>query len=462
MTERKGRSRVGEFREKLAKNPGALFDGVLSEEEINEECLWLGHVWRERIFTPLVTLWTFLNQVLEIGSSCGEAVARVLSYLSVTTGLDASHDPSAYSKARKRLPEQLAPRLTRMVAEKLASKVDAKHLWHGHRVKLVDGSSVAMWDTPENQAAYPQPKGQSPGCGFPVARIVGLFDLTTGALADLAMGPLSEGETRLFRTLWPSLSAGEVVVGDRYYCSYADIALLRSRGVDVVFRLHQNRKVDFREGESLGRDDRRVEWTKETCPKWMSREVFDALPETQTVRLVRFRCRVPGWRVDKITVVTTLLDAKKYSARALGKLYHRRWEVETDLDGLKTTMKMEFLRTRTPEMIRRELWVHLLAYNLVRTLMWDAARRRRVEPLRLSFKGAIHEMVALWPFTPAAARQRDLRKFYDALLRNVGSHRIPDRPGRSEPRVRKRRPKNYPLMTRPRRSNNAPAHKEAP
>ena len=167
--------RVAEFREKLAENPGAMFHGVLSEEEINEECLWLGHVWRERIFTPLVTLWTFLNQVLEIGSSCGEAVGRMLSYLSVTTGLDASHDPSAYSKARKRLPEDLAPRLTRRVAEKLASKVGAKHLWHGRRVKLVDGSSVALWDTPENQAAYPQPKGQSPGCGFPVARIVGLF-----------------------------------------------------------------------------------------------------------------------------------------------------------------------------------------------------------------------------------------------------------------------------------------------
>lgn len=452
--------KVGRFKKMLAENPGAVFGEIISSQEVNDECRYIGYEWRSRIFTPLVTLWAFLGQVLNADSSCRQAVARVLTYLSATSGLNGSHDPSAYCRARKRLPEKLLPRLADMVAEKLAAKVPTKRLWRGHRVKLVDGSSAAMWDTPENQNAYPQPSSQKPGCGFPVARIVGIFDLITGAIIDLAIGPLAQGETTLFHMIWNCIKPSDIIVGDRAYCSYAHMAMLLRRGSHSLFRLHAGRKVDFRQGKRLGPNDRLVQWTKGPRAKWLTQEEYDALPDTLTVRLVRFRCKVPGQRTDKIIVATTLLDPVKYPADAIAKLYARRWEVETDLDHLKTTMQMEFLYTHTPEMVRREIWAHLLAYNLIRTLMWDAAELRHVAPCEISFKGTIQEMMALWPFSAAAARERDLTNYYVALLRGIGFHRIPKRPNRSEPRVRKRRPKDYPLMTRPRhaKASGAPNH----
>lgn len=443
-------SRAAGMRRRLAENPGAVLQSVLSKDEVDQQCRLLGHLWRERIFTPLVTLWTFLWQVLDADGSCRQAVGRTLAFLSATVGLDASHDPSSYCKAQKRLPEALLPRLTRIVAQKLADKAEPKHLWHGRQVKLVDGSSVAMWDSRQNAAAYPQPEGQKAGCGFPVARIVALFDLVTGAVAELAMAALAVSERTLFHQLWDALEPGQVLVGDRYYGSYADIALLRLRGLDVVFRLHQARKVDFRRGRRLGPHERLLRWHKGVRARWMSPAQFEALADTQQLRLLRFQCEQPGWRARQIVLVTTLLDAKAYPAAEIAELYALRWEVETDLGYLKTTMNMEFLRTRTPDMVRRELWAHLLAYNLVRTLIWEAARRRRCSPMRLSFKGAIQQLQALWPFTVAVARRRDLTKFYDALLKAIASQRIPHRPNRSEPRVRKRRPKNYRLMTKPR------------
>jgi hypothetical protein len=264
----------------------------LSGQEVNEYCYALRYQWRERIFTPLVTLWTFLAQVLEADSSCRKAVTRVLSYLSQTAGLDASHDPSAYSKARKRLPPELLPGLARMVGEKLAAKATPDLLWHGHRVKLVDGSSVAMWDSRRNQAAYPQPKGQKPGCGFPVARIVGIFDLLTGGVLEMADGPLSVGETILFHRLWETLRPGDVLVADRYYASYAEIALLRLRGVQVVFRLHQNRKSSFREGLRLGAQDRLLEWEKGPRPRWMSAAQFPHSPRARRCGWCAFDARL--------------------------------------------------------------------------------------------------------------------------------------------------------------------------
>jgi len=438
-------------KKRLAENPGAMFERVVSEEEVNEECAFLRHVWRDRVFTPLVTLWTFLGQVLSADSSCREAVARVLSFLSRTKGLDASHDPSAYSVARQRLPQELLPRLTRLVAGKLEDKVGPDELWHGHRVKLLDGSSVNMPDTSENQAAYPQHTTQSPGCGLPTARIAGIFSLLTGALLDFAIDALRVAETTLVRGLGDALQAGDIALADRGFCSYADIARLLSRGVHSLFRLHSQRKADFRKGKRLGRSDRLVQWTKGPRLPWMSRREFAALPDTMPIRMIRFQCEVAGWRTETVTIVTTLLDPQAYPARDLADLYRRRWEIETDLGHIKTTMKMDYLRTKTPEMVRKEVWAHLLAYDLIRTLMWDAAEHRRhLCALRLSFKGAMQEMMALWPFSASAARQRDLTAYYDALLRAIATHKVPHRPDRYEPRVRKRRPKSYPLMTHPR------------
>lgn len=435
---------------KVAENPGALFDTIISEAEVNKQCELLGHTWRERIFSPLVTLWTFLGQVLHADPSCRNAVAKVLSYLWATKGLEASKDPSAYSEARHRLPEGLLPKLARTVARKLEEKVGPDDLWHGHRVKLLDGSSVTMPDTADNQAAYPQPTSQKPGCGFPVARIVGIFSLVTGALVDLVVEALSVAETTLFRRIASAIEAGEIAVADRAFCSYADIARLRRRGVECVFRLHQTRKGDFRKGQCLGRLDRLVEWPKGRRLAWMSPEEFDALPATMLLRMIRFQRSVAGWRPKAITVVTTLLDPKAYPARDIAALFRRRWEIETDLGHLKTTMNMSVLRTESPEMVRKEIWAHLLAYNLIRTLMWDAGLHQGISPLRLSFKGAMQAMMGKWPFSASATRRRGLAVFYEALLRDIATHKVPHRPNRSEPRVRKRRPKTYPFMTKPR------------
>ena len=439
-------------RKKLAgaRNPGALFGQTISEAEVNEECAALGHAWRDRLFNPLVTLWTFLGQVLNADASCRDAVARVLPFLLATKGREASSDPSAYSTARHRLPEALLPSLTRTVARKLEEKVEPDGLWLGHRVKLLDGSSVSMPDTPENQAAYPQHTTQAPGCGFPTARVVGIFSLLTGALVDFAIDALRVAETTLFRRIAGAIEAGEVAVADRYFCSYADIARHRARGVHVVFRLHQTRKDDFRKGKHLGRLDRLVEWKKGPRLSWMTPEEHEALPATMLLRMVRFHCAVAGWRTRAITVVTTLLDPRAYPARDIAGLFRRRWEIETDLRHVKTAMHMDVLRTESPEMVRKEIWAHLLAYNLIRTLLWDAGVHHNVSPLRLSFKGAMQQMMAWGPFGALATRRRDLIVYYHALLRAIATQKLPYRPNRYEPRVRKRRPKSYPFMTKPR------------
>lgn len=444
--------RVSRMKSELAGNPGAGFANVLSREEVEGECHSLGYRWRKRIFTPLVTLWTFLSQVLNADSSCRQAVAKALGFMAATEGRKASHDPSAYGRARKRLPLALLTRLAGLIAGKLATKAGPDDLWHGHRVKLVDGSSVAMPDAPENQAAYPQPKGQKPGCGFPVARLVALFDLVAGAVVRLAMSPLSVAEPVLFPQLWDGLDPGDVVVGDRYYCSYPNIALLQRRGIWCLFRLNPARESDIHRGRHLGYGDRLVRWVKGDCPKWLSTEEFESMPDEIIVRLFKFHCHVPGWRAKEILAATTLLDAVAYPRRDLADLFLRRWNVETDLNHLKTTMQMEFLRTKSPDMVQREVWAHVLAYNLIRTLMWESAKRvRRLDPMSLSLKATIQEMTALWPFSAAATQPNDLTAFFEALLRGIRFHKLPFRPHRVEPRVRKRRPKNYKLMLKARR-----------
>ncbi len=439
------------IKKELASNPGAVFGSILTAEEIKEQCHALGYRWRERIFTPLVTLWTFLGQALNADSSCKKAVAKALGFLAATTGLKASYDPGAYCRARKRLPLALLMCLVRLVAGKLAAKAGSDDLWHGHKVKLVDGSSVAMADTKKNQAAYPQPKAQKPGCGFPVARLVALFDLIAGAVVHLAMSPLSVAETVLFPQLWDALEPHDIVVGDRNFCSYPNIALLQRRGVFSLFRLNPHREDDIRRGRHLGYCDRLVRWVKGAKPKWLSPEEFDAVPGELIVRLFKFHCQVPGWRVKVVLAATTLLDPRAYPRRDLANLFLRRWNVETDLRHLKTTMQMEFLRTKSPAMVQREVWAHLLAYDLIRTLMWESAKKgRHLDPLTLSLKGTIQAMTSLWPFTAAATCHRDLTASFDDLLRAIRYQKISPRPHRVEPRVRKRRPKNYKLMLKPR------------
>ena len=410
------------------------------------------------LFTPVVTLWTFLAQVLGPDRSCRAAVAKLLALLSARAeaGDDEAlcqPDTGPYCKARKRLPERLLSRLTCEAGADLHRKHPAGKLLGGRPVKVVDGTTVSMPDTPENQAAYPQPSTQKPGLGFPLMRLVAVISLSGAAVLSLAFGPCAgkrTGETALFRTLMGSLDAGDLLLADRYYASYWMLALLLARGVDSLFRQHQLRTIDFRRGTRLGKDDHVVTMTRPAQrPEWMDEATYARMPAELTVREVRVTVAVKGFRVRSLVLVTTLLDAELYSKEEIAQAFRCRWHAELDLRAIKQTMEMSVLRCKTPDMVRKEVWMHLLAYNLIRTVMAEAATRAGVEPRQVSFAGALQTLDA---FAPALrlADGHDLPRLWAMLLRAVARHRVGNRPNRHEPRAVKRRPKPIALLTVPR------------
>jgi len=409
------------------------------------------------VYSVPLTLWAFIAQVLSDQKSCVAAVARVLVLLTALGRKPCHAGTGTYCKARAKLPERFLQRLVCAVGRQLEDETPHAWRWHGHRVVLVDGSTLSMPDTPANQEAYPQSRSQKPGVGFPLLRWVALLGLATGAMLASAFGPYrgkQTGETALFRTLLGDLRPGDVLVADRYYCSYWIVALALARGVHVVFRKHQLRHTDFRTGRRLGHDDHVITWTKPQRPDWMDQAEYDALPETLTLRETRTQITKPGCRVKELVVVTTLLDHEAYSKEDILDLYHERWHVEIDLRSIKTQMKMEVLRCQTPEMVRKEIWAHLLAYNLVRNVMAQAAQEHGRTPRQLSFAGAmqtLHEFRTLLLTATAA----DLPALSRNILKAIASHRVGNRPDRCEPRKVKRRPKGYSRMTKPRAQERA-------
>ena len=346
---------------------------------------------RDRLFTPAVTTAVFLSQVSSDDHSCRSAVARLLAWR-VARGLPAcSPDAGGYCKARQRLPESLLPRLARHVADRIGDQAPQSWAFHGRRVVIADGSTVSMPDTPENQAEYPQHSAQKPGCGFPIARIVVLIALATGCVLDAAIGAGKgklTGEMALVRGLHGRLRRGDILLGDSYYSSFDEVVTLAGMGVDVVMRRHGGRPVDFRRGTRLGRQDHTVEWHRHrNRPGWMGREEFAALPRVLTMRELRVRVDRPGFRTRSFVVVTTLLDPAAFPAGELASLYRQRWHAELDIRSLKVAMRMDVLRCRTPAMVRKEFWAHLLAYDLVRGAMAEAAVRHGVPARELSFQG---------------------------------------------------------------------------
>jgi hypothetical protein len=432
---------------------GLPFAEVLEPEQVREALQQEGVSFRDRLFSPLVTLYVFLSQIFDADHSCRQAVARFLAWRVWRGQPRCSADTSAYCKARQRLPEGVLRRLTRTTGQRLQDEALADWRWHARDVKFVDGSTVSMPDTPANQEAYPQPPCQKPGLGFPLVRMVVVFSLAVGAVLETALGRYQgkqQGEPALFRTLHDSLQAGDVLLADRYYCSYWEVAWAVAHGVDMVLRLHQRRKADFRRGRRLGRDDHVVSWSKpKQRPAWMDAEAYATLPATLTVREVRVRVRVPGFRTDSLVVVTTLLDATEFPAEELATLYRARWQAELDLRSLKVTLQMDILRGKSPEMIRKEIWGHLLAYNLIRTVMARAAEGHACRPEDISFKGTLQTLNAFEPCLRGATADQ-LPDLYDALLEAVATHVVGDRPDRCEPRARKRRPKPHRQLTVPR------------
>jgi len=317
----------------------------------------------------------------------------------------------------------------------------------------VDGSTCSMPDTPDLQEAFGQPDGQRQGCGFPVARLVSVFCWATGTIADLAIGAYRSSELVLWRQLWGRLQSGDMVLADRFYCTYAEVAQLVARGCDGVFRLQgaRARTMDFRHGQRLGRNDRLVTWYRpKRCPRTLSPEQFALLPETLTVRVLRFHTQTPGFRSQTILVATTLLDPKLYALEAIAQLYGDRWTVELRLRDLKTTLGMEVLRGKSPDVVCKEIYMHLVAYNLIRALMWQAAQEYDRPLHRLSFAGTVQRFNVVAPYLDLFCGTAKAVMLYRLLLKWIAGDLLPYRPNRIEPRAVKRRPKEYALLNRPR------------
>lgn len=423
--------------------PAARVQQVLDEEDSNG---------RDCCYSPLVTLWTFLSQVLSPDHSCRDAVARLRVFLTGDGQSTCSPDTGPYCKARQRLPENVCARLAKEVGQQLHQRIIDHDLLGGRPIKLVDGTTVSMPDTAANQAEYPQPKTQLPGVGFPLVRLVGLLSLSSGAALDVALAPYAgknTGEPTLFRQLWRSLFAGDVVVGDRYFASYWDLALLGMCGVDSVYRQHQLRLTHEQRIRRLGPQDYLLKLPKPARPEWMDVARYAQVPDEIVVREVTIQIRTRGFRVQELTLVTTLCDHQCVTRDELGRIYRTRWHVELDFRTIKVTMQMEVLRCKTPAMVRKEIWMHLLAYNLIRTVMAEAAARHEVRPREVSFKGAWQTLSAYRPLVEQAA-SNSLPAYYDDLLEAIAYHRVGDRPDRYEPRAIKRRPKSQKLLTMPR------------
>jgi hypothetical protein len=438
---------------------GMPFADVLTEQDIQKACDREGaHFGQgtDDVYTPAVTLWAFLAQCLSASKSCVAAVARVL-VLRVALGLPpCAAGTGAYCKARAKLPEALLRRLTLQVGTAVERQAPGAWRWHGRRVLLADGFEVSMPDTPANQQAYPQLRNQEPGLGFPRLRVVALLAFATACLLGAALGPCKgkgTGETELFRALLGQLAVGDLVVADRYYCTWWIVALLRQRGVDACFRLHHLRRYDFRRGRRLGRGDHVVRWPKPVRPAWMGAAAYASLPAFLEVREVRVRVDRPGCRVRQFVAATTLLDAERCSAAEVADLYHRRWHAELDIRAIKQTLHLEVLSCKSPGMIRKEVWAHLLAYNLARKVLAQAAWAGEVTPRQLSFAAAVQTLDAFrWLLSVGLGAQG--KCLLQALVRAVATHGVGRRPGRVEPREVKRRQK-VKLLTKPREQRRA-------
>ncbi|MDY3563049.1 IS4 family transposase [Gemmata sp. JC673] len=406
------------------------------------------HVW-----TPALTLWTFLTQCLSTSKSCAAAVARAL-VLRVALGLDpCSEGTGAYCKARAKLPVALLSRLATQLGDELERHAPKEWQWKGRRVLLGDGTTLSGPDTPENQATYPQHTNQKPGLGFPLIRVAVLLGFATGALVGAAIGPgkgKEAGEMALLRELLDRFQPGDVFVADRAYCSYWLLAALQARGVDVAIRLHQSRHDDF----GTGVDDHVVTWNRPARPAWMDKPAYHATPKMRTVREVRFRVDRPGYRTRGVVVATTLTDPTAHTREDLAELYHHRWRVELSIRDIKQTLAMDVLRGKTPEMLRREIWCHLLAYNLVRHVIAQAARAPNRCPRQISMTGA-RDLLNAFRESLSTNAGAVWDKKVAALLHAVGGRRVGRRPGRCEPRQVKRRPKSDWWMTKPRAERRA-------
>ena len=436
-------------RARFARNTGLPFANVLSETNILDVLHDHDIKYRDRIFNPATTIWGFLSQVLSDDHSCRDAVARVIAHQAASGVRVCSPNTASYCNARSRLHTDVLCILTKRTAQELQAGMVQEWKWHGRNVFIADGSHVSMPDTAQNQASYPQSAGQRPGIGFPLARLMVLLSLATGACHDLAMAPYAgkgTGEKTLLRQLYDNLQPGDVVLADALFDDYFIACELRQRGIELVARAQYERVGT--QTEQRRPDGDVIVWQRPNKPRGMKGEQYRTYPKTLRMRQVNVDARDKDNRVEQFKVITTILDAAIDGVQ-IGNLFERRWDAEVDIRSIKSTMKMDVLRCKTPEMVRKEIWTYLLAYNLLRTVMAIAAAEHGIEPRQVSFKGAKQVVTAFAPKIEAAPFERRA-VLIDALLRTIAYHRVRNRPGRWEPRATKRRPKPGVRLMQPR------------
>jgi hypothetical protein len=432
----------------LQTKPGLPFKELIPDELMIQALKDVEY--RDRGYTPEITISCLLSQALDEDQSLQASVLRLIASKTAANEEPPSANTSAYSQARSRLPVQALEILSEQTAISTVTESLPQWKWRGRFTKLVDGSTLSMPDTKENQEKYPQPKSQKKGIGFPLARFVVIICLITGVVLKFAMDAFSgkeTGEHALLRKIVDGFNPGDIVLGDAYYPSFFLICELIKRGVDFVFPAHAARNCDFRAGQKLGKKDHIISWQKPSKPAWMDQETYDSYSSSVQIREVEIVNERSGFKAVKRVLVTSFLNSRKVTRKDLSALYCFRWFVELDIRSIKSVMKMDILRSKTPEMIEKEIWSRLLAYNLVRQIMVHAAITHSKNPRKLSFKTALR---AIGAFRQQGILTVKDSLIYEALLEAITHKEVGNRPGRHEPRAIKRRPKPQKRLQKPR------------
>ena len=436
-------------------DPTLPFAKVLPADVIEATFRKYDALFEGTFYNTAIVLWAFLSQVLADGKSCScsAAVSRIAAYFMAKGQPMPSPNTGDYCNARKRLEEKALQELALLVAKNTEVIASSKWLWkEKHHVKLIDGFTATMPDTPENLREFPKhtKKDGTLDCGLPRMRVCVVLSLATAMITNAAFSKYQgkeTGETALLRTMLDSFDANDIAVFDRYCCSYMMLAQFQQRDVQVCARLNAKRPIDFTKGKRLGKDDTLVTWTRPLRPSWMSVEEYEQIPETLTLRMLRYSLEAKGCRTQSITVITTLVDSEEYSAEDIAELYGLRWSVELAIRHVKRSLNMDHFRCKSPAMVRREFWTMVLGYNLVRKVICEAAAFGGVLPRRLSFtrtSAFLLEVGTFWASTGVQA------KSLESILKHLSKMLVPDRPGRYEPRMVKRRLDKYPLLKQPR------------
>lgn len=423
------------------KNDLSLNNFVNSDsfQNIVSEC----REYRERIYTPFKTVFTFIKQVIDPDKSCKNAVAGVAAEKIVLGEKKISTNTGPYVKARQRLPEKTVHDLVKESGESQLKNASAQWKPYGRELKVFDGTTVIMADTKENQSAFPQHKNQKKGVGFPIARVVAVMSLTLGTVLDYAVDAYKgkgTGESSLLKKIFGCIKKDDIVLGDRYFPNFFLMSSLYKIGADGIFRGQSQRHYDFRTGMQLGKNDHIATWKKPAKPKQMTQEEYDSHPNEIQVR---------EFKVDGNVYVTTFLNDKKYHKQELSILYKRRWEVEINLKNIKATMKMDMLSCKTPDMVKKEIGIHFLAYNFIRIMMAEACAKHDALPWKTSFKGTVQLLEKFMPYFLNAGEENN-KIIYSEMLGLIVKNKVGNRPGRVEPRAVKRRPKPFDKLNKPR------------